>query len=39
MFGWVRKRAMDASADAMKNDIERFITGLVGADDEELSTL
>jgi len=39
MFGWVRKRAMDASADVMKNDIDRFINGLVGADDEELSTL
>lgn len=39
MFGWVKKRAMEASADAMKNDIERFTAGLSGADDEELSTM
>ncbi|NOE35597.1 hypothetical protein GS627_17795 [Ruegeria sp. HKCCD7318] len=39
MFGWLKKRVLNASADAMKNDIERFTAGLEGADAEEISTM
>ena len=39
MFGWFKKRVLEASNDAMKNDIERFIASLKGADDEEISTM
>jgi hypothetical protein len=39
MFGWIKKRIEDASTDAMKNDIERFIASLKGAGDEEIATM
>ena len=39
MFGWFKKRVLEASNDAMKNDIERFIASLKGADDEEISAM
>ena len=39
MFGWVKKRAIEAFTDAMRNDIERFTAGLKGAGDKELSTM
>ncbi|MCE7999080.1 MAG: hypothetical protein HEP70_09500 [Rhodobiaceae bacterium] len=39
MFGWLKKKVLEASADAMKNDIERFIVSLRGADDEEISLM
>lgn len=39
MFGWLKKRALEASTDAMKNDIVRFIASLKGADSEEISTM
>ena len=39
MFGWLKKKVMESSADAMKNDIVRFIAGLKGADPEEISTM
>jgi len=39
MFGWIKKKALEASTDAMKNDIERLILSLEGADEEELATM
>ena len=39
MFGWAKKRIIEASNDAMKNDIARFIASLKGASDSEISTM
>jgi len=39
MFGWIKKKTLKASTDAMKNDIERFILSLEGADEEEIATM
>lgn len=36
MLGWVKKKVMNASTNAMKNDITRFIEGLKGASSEEI---
>ena len=39
MFGWLKKRAMQASSDAMNNDILKFIAGLKGASSQEIATI
>jgi len=39
MFGWLKKTILNASADSMKRDLERFIVGLEGADGEEIAPM
>lgn len=39
MFGWLKKKVAEKSADAMANDILRFNSSLEGADDEEIATM
>lgn len=39
MFGWVKSKIQKASTDAMKDDLQRFITSLHGASDDEIATI
>lgn len=39
MFGWIKKRVLNASTGSKRNDMERFISGLKGADSNELAML
>ena len=39
MFGWVKKKVLQAGTDAAKNEIVRFIAGLKGASDQELGMM
>jgi len=39
MFGWIKKKILDASTDSIRNDILRFIESLKGADPDEITTM
>ncbi|MBS3965979.1 MAG: hypothetical protein KGZ60_01820 [Truepera sp.] len=39
MFGWAKRKLEAASVNAQRDDINRFIAGLRGADDEEIGTM
>lgn len=39
MLGWIKSKVQKASADAMRDDLSRFILSLRGSDSAELATL